>query len=118
VEGVIASVTRDDMRSVDQVGGRSEVGTPKRRLSLGRVLSTPAALDAMEQAGVSPTLYLRRHATGDWGELSEEDRQENELSVEQGFRVMSVYRLPSDVKMYVITEADRSATTFLLPADY
>jgi hypothetical protein len=96
------------------VGGAAARGV----LHLGVVVSTPGALEAMEEAGVNPRKYLRRHMQGDWGELCEEDREENEFSLEHGLRVMSAYRLPTDVKIWVITEADRSATTFLLPAEY
>jgi hypothetical protein len=87
-------------------------------LHLGVVVSTPGALEAMEEAGVNPRQYLRRHMQGDWGELCDEDRQENEFSLEHGLRVMSVYTLPTEVKIWVITEADRSSTTFLLPSEY
>ena len=62
---------------------------------------------------------MQRHVTGDWGELSEEDRRENELSVKEGFRILSAYKLPrTGVKLWIITEADRSATTLLLPDEY
>ena len=60
----------------------------------------------------------QRHQAGDWGDVSEHDRQENELSLKQGFRLLSVYRAASGVKFWIITEADRSATTVLLPQDY
>jgi hypothetical protein len=72
----------------------------------------------MEEAGESPFAYLERHVTGDWGELVEEDRQENELSLRQGFRLFSAYRLRDETKIWIITEHDRSATTLLLPEDY
>lgn len=60
---------------------------------------------------------LSRHAAGDWGEVSPEDRQENELSLKEGFRLLSVYR-DRDRKFWIITEADRSVTTVLMPDDY
>ena len=59
-----------------------------------------------------------RHLTGDWGELSEADKAENELSVREGFRILSAYTMSKGVKIWVITEADRSVTTFLLPDEY
>jgi hypothetical protein len=62
--------------------------------------------------------FLARHVTGDWGDLGDEDKEENELSVEQGFRILSAYKLQGGGKVWVITETDRSATTILLPEEY
>ena len=62
--------------------------------------------------------YLSRHESGIWGEIDEHDRKENELSLENGFRLMSVYSLSTGVKLWVITEADRSSTCILLPEEY
>jgi hypothetical protein len=62
--------------------------------------------------------YLSSHESGIWGEVDEHDRKENELSLEHGFRLMSVYSLNTGVKIWVITEADRSSTTVLLPDEY
>ena len=87
--------------------------------SLGQLVATPGALSALGEDGTSAESLLQRHVTGDWGELSEEDRQENELSVKEGFRILSAYKLPrTGVKLWVITEADRSVTTLLLPDEY
>ncbi len=61
---------------------------------------------------------LRRHANGDWGDLSPDDRRANKQALENGDRVFSVYNLLSGVKLWVITEADRSSTTILLPEEY
>jgi len=84
----------------------------------GQVVATPGALKRLEEAGQDPFELLSRHVAGDWGELDEADRQENELSVREGFRILSAYTLSSGVKVWVITEADRSATTILLPSEY
>ena len=65
-----------------------------------------------------PLVYIHRHQEGDWGELSEEDRRENEIALRQGFRILSAYTLTTGVKVWVITEADRSSTTMILPEDY
>jgi hypothetical protein len=73
---------------------------------------------ALCDAGQSPLELLRRHQSGDWGELCEADKRENELSVEHGFRILSAYRTARDVRLWVITEADRSVTTILLPEEY
>ncbi len=85
---------------------------------LGQVVATPGALEAMEEASQSSAELLQRHVTGDWGNVPPEDAKENELSVKQGFRILSSYKLKTGVKIWVITEADRSATTFLLPSEY
>ena len=84
----------------------------------GRIVSTPGALRAMEEAGDNPASFLVRHLSGDWGELDAHDTQENEFALEHGLRLLSAYRLSSGSKIWVITEADRSATTFLLPEEY
>jgi hypothetical protein len=85
---------------------------------LGQVVATPGALEAMQEAGDNPASYLSRHVTGDWGIVGVEDAKENELSVRQGFRILSAYRLSNGTKIWVITEADRSATTIILPEEY
>lgn len=83
---------------------------------LGQTVITRAALDELHPQDVK--LCLDRHARGDWGELCESDRKENELGLAQGFRLFSVYRDRASVKFYIITEHDRSVTTVLLPGDY
>ncbi len=88
------------------------------RLPLGQLVATPAAIAALSEAGVSAYLLLNRHARGDWGDLSEEDRQHNELAVTTGQRVLSSYRLSNKQDVWIITDADRSVTTVLLPEDY
>ena len=87
------------------------------KFPLGRTLITPGARNALADVGELLALF-DRHQAGDWGEVDEHDRQENELSLREGFRLMSVYTLPNGVKLWVITEADRSATTALLPEEY
>jgi len=82
------------------------------------VVATPGALAALQESGEEPTAYLRRHNGGDWGELDEHDSVENELSLQHGFRLLSAYTLRSGVKIWIITEADRSSTTILLPCEY
>ena len=85
---------------------------------LGQIVATPGALDALQQAGHTAQEFLARHSAGDWGELSAEDRQENTFAVARSLRLLSAYRLSTGVKIWLITEADRSATTVLLPEDY
>jgi hypothetical protein len=91
----------------------------KTLFPLGQIVSTPGALSALGNEGIGADELFNRHATGDWGDLSEDDRRENELSLSEGFRVLSSYKLPrTGVKIWVITEGDRSATTLLLPDEY
>ena len=86
--------------------------------SLGRILATPGALEALGKAGQQPQEFLDRHAKGDWGEVDSQDAAENELSLLRGFRLLSSYTTRSGDKLWIITEADRSATTLLLPEEY
>ena len=85
---------------------------------LGRTVATPGALDALDLAGVAPGALLDRHERGDWGELGEEDRWMNAEALSAGGRLLSAYALPDDTRVWIITEADRSATTPLLPQEY
>ena len=82
----------------------------------GRIVSTPGAL-RLADGGVNLAEYFFRHLRGDWGSICEEDQLENDLSLEDGFRLVSVYQTPLGT-LWIITEADRSATTFLLPSEY
>lgn len=88
------------------------------RFKLGRILATPGALEVIADARVSIVDLLIRHLRGDWGELSDSDRQQNELAITAGQRILSNYVLPSGRTVWIITEADRFATTFLLPGEY
>lgn len=88
------------------------------RFALGRLVATPGALKALEDAGQDPMQFVARHQAGDWGELGEEDKQENEFSVSHGLRILSAYHTALGESLWVITEADRSATTLLLPEEY
>jgi hypothetical protein len=88
------------------------------KFSLGYVVATPGALAAFTQAQDNIRTYLSRYASGDWGEVSGEDAAENELSLLAGFRILSAYRIKDGARIWIITEADRSATTVLLPEEY
>ena len=85
---------------------------------LGQVVGTPGAIDALAQAGQEPIEFLARHVTGQWGELDEEDKAQNDFSVKNDLRILSAYTLETGVKVWLITESDRSATTILLPEEY
>jgi hypothetical protein len=105
------------MITVIALGGRS-------RFTLGNIVSTPGALEACSAEHLS--LCLSRHARGDWGVVCAEDAASNEEAVTHGFRILSAYPIdpgkPSkghgDNTLWIITEADRSVTTFLLPDEY
>jgi hypothetical protein len=84
----------------------------------GRIVATPGALALLEHANKSPLEFLSRHLRGDWGDLCQDDKTENELSLKGGFRLMSSYEVTDTEKLWIITEADRSVTTLLLPAEY
>ena len=88
-----------------------------RHLPLGKVVATPGALKLLSEAGEDAVSYLARHATGDWGELCAFDRRQNEIALREGNRVLSSYPV-GEGKVWIITEADRSITTILLPEDY
>ena len=86
-------------------------------LPLGKVVATPGALKAITEAREDPLDYLARHATGDWGELCAFDRRQNEIALRDGYRVLSSYPVGREC-VWIITEADRSITTILLPEEY
>jgi hypothetical protein len=86
--------------------------------ALGRVVATPAALELLEQTGQSTSSLLQRHGRNDWGDVGKGDWRANDAGVESGRRLFSVYRITTHQSIWIITEADRSATTILLPAEY
>ncbi len=90
----------------------------KAKFFLGQLVATPGALQALQDAGQNPLEFLHRHQHGDWGDLTDEDKRENEFSVTRHLRILSAYTLTTGVKIWIITEADRSATTILLPDEY
>lgn len=90
---------------------------------LGRLLATPTALRAIEQAGQSPAEFLDRHVLGDWGTVCEEDGDLNDEAVKDGSRILSAYVTDNSERIWIITEAKdddgkRAATTILLPDEY
>lgn len=88
------------------------------KFSPGNIVATPGALEALRASGDDLLAYVIRHLAGDWGDIDEHDRRENELSLIHGFRLLSAYTLNSGTKIWIITEADRSVTTILLPDEY
>ena len=92
--------------------------TIKPKFPLGQVCATPGALEALGRSAQEPGFFLAKHVSGDWGDVDQEDWQENELSLREGFRILSVYTTLLGEKLWVLTEADRRVTTLLLPAEY
>jgi hypothetical protein len=93
------------------------------KFPLGRLAATPGALEALGASGQTAEFFLARHASGDYGEINERDRQSNDEALVHGDRILSAYRTLKGVKVWVITEAaddngHRAATTILLPDEY
>ncbi len=86
------------------------------KFKLGQIVATPNALAHITQADI--TAALLRHIAGDWGDLSAEDKEVNDQAVLDGSRILSVHQSAGGTQFWIITEADRSVTTILLPADY
>lgn len=84
----------------------------------GRLVATPGALDALAACEQAPGIFLARHIRGDWGIVSADDKRLNAEAVQGGDRILSAYETAQGVKLWIITEADRSATTILLPSEY
>lgn len=85
---------------------------------LGATYATPGALAALESSGVTAHEVLTRHQHGDWGDLNADDYQANDFALLDDTRIFSAYSLSSSTRVWIITEADRSATTILLPDEY
>lgn len=90
----------------------------KSLFALGQVVATPGALDLLDRTGSNAFDLLLRHQRGDWGSVPPEDAEENLRSVETGCRVLSSYFINETERLWIITEADRSVTTLLLPDEY
>ena len=88
------------------------------RFHLGQVVATVGVLNALNESNQTCTEFLHRHATGDWGDLDAEDKQTNERAILHGERLLSAYLTKNGSKIWIISEADRSSTTLLLPDEY
>ncbi|HZQ47953.1 MAG TPA: hypothetical protein VFC07_13125 [Verrucomicrobiae bacterium] len=89
---------------------------PIAKFRIGRIVSTPQALKVLSHEDI--LAGITRHQAGDWGEVSQADREANDRALIHGTRLLSVYRSGKGVKFRIVTEGDRSATTVLLPEDY
>ena len=83
---------------------------------VGRIVATPNALEKVSNEEI--LVALQRHQAGDWGEVDQDDHAANNRALTEGTRLLSVYNSSSGIKFWIITEADPSATTILLPEDY
>ncbi len=88
------------------------------RFAMGRLLITPGAVDVLQEAEELPSTFLRRHVSGDWGNLSQDDRKMNDEALFNCSRIFSSYETSRKEVIWIITEADRSVTTILLPNEY
>lgn len=94
---------------------------PMSKFELGQLIMTTSVAEWAAEHSIDLLPYVTRHQSGDWGDVCREDANENELSLKQGFRLLSAYKVPinNDVEtIWVITESDRSYTTILFPTDY
>ncbi len=85
---------------------------------LGEVYLTIGAREALEESNQTPNEFLAKHQSGNYGDICKDDWEENDLSLKEGFRILSSYKTSKDIKLWLITEANRSATTLLLPEEY
>jgi hypothetical protein len=86
--------------------------------SLGSIYLTIGAQEALDESNQLPNEFLEMHQKGNWGIVCKDDWRENDFSVKNGFRILSAFKTAQGVKLWLITEADRSATTILLPDEY
>ena len=87
------------------------------RFTLGKIIATRAVFEHLEASNIDASTYLKRHASGDWGDIQTEDKAENEFAVTRRLRLLSSYLIGGE-RIWVITEADRSVTTLLFPHEY
>ncbi len=86
--------------------------------SLGQIFLTIEAREALEESNQMPNEFLAKHQAGNWGLICEDDKRENELSIKEGYRILSSYKTLKGEKIWIITEADRSSSCLLLPEEY
>jgi hypothetical protein len=84
----------------------------------GQLVATPGALEALEESSQTAIEFVQRHQAGDWGQCDKSDSKANDVALTSGGRIFSVYKTLKGVKLWVITEADRSSTCVLLPDEY
>ncbi len=90
----------------------------RKVVPLGQIVATPGALEALNESKQSPMEFISRHRNGDWGDVDGEDWELNDVDLEIGNRILSAYKTKAGIKLWIITESDRSSTTILLPDEY
>lgn len=111
-------VARDPPQK-DPAMEKFELGRSVEKFALGRIVATPGAMVALQTAVQNPLDFIERHARGDWGEVCEDDKRANDDAIKAGnLRVLSAYKTTAGDRIWIITEADRSVTTLLLPEEY
>ena len=100
-------------RKLETINEQPEVLFP-----LGQTFMTSGVREAFEESNQTANEFLARHQSGDWGIVCKDDKRENDFSVKEGFRILSAYKTSKGEKLWIITEADRSSTTILLPSEY
>lgn len=105
------------MNAVNNQNQNSEQRSKTISFPLGQIVATPGALALLDRGAVNAASLIQRHQSGDWGNVPPEDAEENDLSVVNGNRILSSYTVGDD-RLWIITEADRSSTTLLLPDEY
>ena len=115
---VLGSLNSDPEEDIEPITGKAGLvaKVPIAKFRLGKILTTPGALLQLNQDEI--LLGIQRHQAGDWGDLSEQERNANDRALVERTRIWSTYNTGEGVRFYVITEADRSATTVLLPDEY
>ena len=88
------------------------------KFTLGEVVATPGALEALAESNQTPFVFLNRHIRGDWGDVCPEDAELNDEALHDGSRILSAYMTAKGEKLWIITEADRSSSCILLPSEY
>nr|WP_315221112.1 hypothetical protein [uncultured Duganella sp.] len=108
-----------DIQGTTNSASGTSTATPRitQLFPLGAVVATPGALDLLDRNGINATTYLARHQCGDFGTICPDDAQENMFAVSRRLRILSAYDVGTE-RLWLITEADRSATTLLLPSEY
>lgn len=107
------------MNSKNEASNKQQLRTRKGTVlfPLGNVGATPGALDLLDRTGTNAAIFLDRHQCGDFGTVGVEDAQANMTAIEEGARILSSYTIGGE-RLWIITEADRSSTTLLLPEEY
>jgi len=90
----------------------------KPKFPLGQIVTTPGALEALQESGQTPEFFLAKHVRGDWGEVCDEDKRLNDQALVDRSRLLSAYRTLKGERLWIITEADRTSTCCLLPSEY